>query len=968
MWKTTHLFYLCIQAILGMAVFTPHFRAEPEVPAAASTTGKLDFNQSIRPILNQHCTACHGGVKKAGGISFLFREEAMVAGESGKSAITPRDPARSNLLDRVTNTKDPMPPPEHGSMLTDQEISLLRQWIAEGAEWSNHWAFVAPKRPEVPTSPEGLAPVDAFVRARLTKEGLAPAPEAARVQWLRRVSFDLVGLPPAPEEVESFCADKESGAHERVVDRLLASPRFGERWASVWMDLARYADTKGYEKDPHRDIWPWRDWVIRSLNDNRPYEQILTDILAGDLLPDATLDQRLATAFHRNTQANAEGGTDDEEFRTLATLDRISTTWAAFSGISFNCVQCHTHPYDPIRHEEFYRFLAFFNNTKDADLNDDFPKLHVPSRPEDFAKANTLQVELNQLLPRALAVNAATTSDASWEPLVFEKAAAKPNADLVVNGTRVEAKGTVASGAAYDLLASLPEGSLTGIRVRVPVADAAKAAHSPEPGFIISRVRLFVVAPGGAGESEIAMARVADDSSDEPRDSRGVLRDDAQGFSAEPVQHRDRNLLLLPAQPVVIEAGSKLRTEFRHGQQISEKPAVARRIEVAASVDAKWTAMANDEVWKSDLARFDAVAQDLRAIPGTEVPILAERAPANTRATHRFVRGNWLEKDKPALRPGVPAIFPPLPEGLEPDRLALAHWMVSPKHPLTARVAVNRIWEQLFGTGIVETLEDFGSVGLPPSHPELLDWLAVHFRDDLKWDTKSMLRELVLSTTYRQSNRIGPGEAERDARNRLLARGPRVRLTSEMVRDQALAAAGLLSAKMYGPPVMPPQPDGVWRSVYSGAKWKTAEGEDALRRAIYTYWKRTSPYPGFLSFDAPTRDVCTVRRIPTNTPLQALVTLNDPVYLEAARALGKLSLEKSGGETAAAIRHAVMRVTGHPPAEADVGELLALHADSVATYRADAALLAASGETSPEAAAMTNVATVILNLDQAMSK
>jgi mono/diheme cytochrome c family protein len=963
-----HFLYFGLPALLGLGMLSPLFRAESATPAAALATGKLDFNQSIRPILNQHCTACHGGVKKAGGISFLFREEAMVNGDSGKPAITPGDPARSHMLDRVVNAKDPMPPPEHGPMLSEREVNLLRQWIEEGAEWSDHWAFVAPKRPPVPAAPEGLSPIDAFVRDRLAKEGLSPAPEADRAEWLRRVSFDLIGLPPTPEEIDAFLADREKGAHERVVDRLLASPRFGERWAAVWMDLARYADTKGYEKDPHRDMWPWRDWLIRSLNANRAYDEMVTDIMAGDLIPDGTLDQKLATAFHRNTQANTEGGTDDEEFRTLATLDRIATTWAALSGISFNCVQCHTHPYDPIRHEEYYEFLAFFNNTRDADLNDDFPKLRVPTREGDFGKANALQNELNQLRPRAVAVEPSLAADATWAPLALEKAISKPEAEMVIRGSMVEAVGTVAAKATYEITAPLPEGSVSGIRLKVPVANPEKAVHSPEPGFIISRVRLFAVPPDGEGEKEIAIARVADTSADEPRDPRGVLRDDNQGFSAEPAQHRDRHLLLLPGQPLEPAPGSRLRVEIRHGQQISEKPAVARRIEIAVSRDPKWTFMANEESWKTDLARYDAALAELRAIPGTDVPVMIERAPNNRRSTHLFVRGNWLEKDQTAVEPGVPGIFPPLPEGMEPDRLALARWMVSPGHPLTARVAVNRLWEQLFGTGIVETLEDFGSVGLPPSHPELLDWLAIRFRDDLKWDTKAMLRELVLSATYRQSNRIAPGAAERDSRNRLLARGPRVRLTSEMVRDQALAAAGILSPKMYGAPVMPPQPDGVWRTVYSGAKWNPSKGEDALRRAIYTYWKRTSPYPSFLSFDAPTRDVCTVRRLSTNTPLQALVTLNDPVFVEAARALGKHSTEHAGGDLPSAIRHAILRVTGQPAEEPVVAELLSLHADTLATYRADATLLKESGEADAEAAAMTNVALVILNFDRAMSK
>lgn len=938
---------------------------------AAGAPAKIDFNARIRPIFNKNCTSCHGGVKKAGGISFLFREEAMVPGESGKPAIVPGKPADSHILERITNAADPMPPPEHGAMLAAGDVALIKQWIAEGATWADHWAFVAPVAPPLPpaASPAwGNGIIDSFVHAGMQSHGLRPAGEAPREEWLRRVGFDLIGLPPTPAEIDAFLADGAPGAHERVVDRLLAAPAYGERWAAVWLDLARYSDTMGYEKDPYREIWPWRDGVIRALNANMPYDQFLIEQLAGDLLPAATIDQQLATAFHRNTQCNAEGGTDDEEFRVKAVVDRISTTWSALAGVTFQCVQCHTHPYDPIRHEEYYRFMAFFNNTLDADLTNDFPRLRVPANPADAGKAAALQAEIDGLRKFVLTNGKEKAlAGPGWTKLLPASAKANPAANMVITGPRIEIAGTAAQGVAYTIECPLPDAPVTAVKLDFPVQNPDKAVHSPETGFILTRVKIFHKAAGGA-ESEIAVARVLADSADDPRDPRGVLRDDGDGFAAEPVQHRQRALVLIPAAAIPTGAGGNLRVELRHGQDIASKPAPVRRLELAVASDPAWSAMAVDPDWLAKSARLAAAGNELRAIPGHEVPVMRERAADNPRETHRFVRGNWLDKDKEPVKPGVPGVFPPLPAGVPPDRLALARWMVSPRHPLTARVAVNRLWEQLFGIGIVETLEDFGSVGQAPSNQALLDALALRYQNDLKWNTKAMLREIVLSATYRQSSAMTAAAVEKDPRNRYLARGPRTRLSAEMVRDQALAAAGLLSPKMFGPPVMPAQPDGVWNAVYDGKQWKQSAGEDADRRAIYTYWRRTSPYPSFLTFDTPSRDICSVRRIATNTPLQALVALNDPVYQAAGKTLATKAMAAHPGDLAAAIASAFRAVTSRRPTPADAADLLALHADSLAAYQKDPALVAATGLPTPEAAALATVTSVILNLDSAVTK
>ena len=957
-------------AVVACLAFAGQADAGDTVPAG-QPGGKIDFNQKIRPILNKHCTACHGGVKKAGGISFLFREEAMIAGESGKPAIVPGEPARSHMLDRISDPGDPMPPPEHGGMLGAGDVALIKQWIAEGANWADHWAFVAPVQPTPPpaVSPAwGNGGLDAFARAGMHAHGLQPAEEAPREEWLRRVSFDLTGLPPKPQEIDAFLADQAPGAQDRVVDRLLASPAYGERWAAVWLDLARYSDTMGYEKDPYRDIWPWRDWVIRSLNANMPYDQFLIEQLAGDILPDASIDQRLATAFHRNTQCNAEGGTDDEEFRVKAVVDRVSTTWQALAGVTFQCVQCHTHPYDPIRHEEFYRFMAFFDNTLDADLNSDFPKLRVPAKPADVPRATALHNEIAALREFVLTNGKAKAMDPSgWKSLVPTLAKADPAAAMAITGSRVEATGTVAQRAVYTIECPIPDAPLTAIKIDFPVQEPGKAVHSPEPGFILTRVKVFHK-PAGGGEKEIPIARVVADTADDPRDPRGVLRDDGDGFAAEPVQHRQRTLVLIPAEALPAAGGGSLRVELRHGQEISSKPAPVRRLELSVAADPAWSAMATDADWLAKSTRLAAAVNELRGVPGTEVPVLKDRAADNARATRMFVRGNWLDKDKKPLAAGVPAVFPPLPAGVPADRLALARWLVAPTHPLTARVAVNRMWEQLFGIGIVETLEDFGAVGQAPVNQPLLDYLAMRYQNDLRWNSKAMLKEIVLSATYRQSAKISAGAAAKDPRNRYLARGPRTRLPAEMVRDQALAAAALLSPKMFGPPVMPAQPDGVWNNVYDGKQWKLSQGEDANRRAIYTYWRRTSPYPSFLSFDTPSRDICAVRRIATNTPLQALVTLNDPVYQDAAKALAKSSQAAHPSDLPAAIRGMFRAVTSRQASSSDIADLLALHTDSLDAYTKDAPLLAATGLPAPEAAALATVASVILNLDSALTK
>lgn len=991
----------------------------PRKPAASvAARAKIDFNHQIRPILNQNCTSCHGGVKSAGGISFVFREAALRAGDSKRRTIVPGHPEKSEMVARITAT-DPgirMPKPEHGPPLSKEQIDLIEQWIREGAEWSEHWAFVAPKvltPPEVPDPAWSNSSIDRFVLARLDREKLKPSAPAARSTLLRRLSFDLIGLPPTPQEVADFEADTRPDAYERQVDRLLASPRYGERWATLWLDLSRYADSRGYEKDEERKAWKYRDWLIDALNRNEPYDQFGTDQLAGDLIPGATLDQRIATMFNRNTQTNDEGGTDDEEFRVAAVIDRVNTTWSVFNGVTFGCVQCHSHPYDPIRHEEYYRFLAFFNTSKDADYNSEYPNLRIPFERSRYAEAEALRAEAAELTAYLAQQVQSLDRSAEWRAAPIRAATAKPYGRLQIKDGEAFSSGSVSAQAVFDYRAGPPGNSgspVTAIRIEVPPLDADKARSTPEFGFVVDRVEAWRVLPDGT-EVPLVFSRFVADQTDPAENAfvkparpapraRGAFRKApppysplgdvfaAPGalaalkrsgpvnvalpkpmpppgeiptlFGADPSMDRDRWAVAILESPTMLADGETLHVRFTHGRMIANRPSPVRRVRFSVSSSPHWTDFATRREFQSRRDRLNEVQRKLADIPGIDQPVMEDLPAGEKRETHLFIRGNWTDKDKPALQPGVPALFPPLPDGAPLNRLTMARWFFSERNPLTARAAVNRYWEQLFGIGLVETLEDYGSVGEPPSHPELLDWLARHFQFDLAWNVKALLREIVLSQTYRQSSRVTPELHERDPRNRLLARGPRNRLSAEMVRDQALQASGLLSEKMFGPPVMPYQPPGVWAAPYNGQDWKQSKGEDANRRAIYTFWKRSSAYPSFLNFDASARDICALRRVATNTPLQALVTLNDPVFAEASRALARKMQAKAGAsDLKAGIAEGWLSVINRPPDAAETGALASLYQD---------ARQIAAGERDPDLAAYSAVASALFNLDAALTK
>jgi hypothetical protein len=940
--------------------------------AVATAVEPVDFNRDIRPLLNKNCTICHGGVKQAGEVSFLYREEALGKGESGKTVIVPGDPAASELIRRI-KSDDPdekMPPPEdHPHPLEPAQVALLERWISEGAKWGEHWSFQKPVEPPVPTLKNSAWPkadLDRHVLAKLEALNLAPSPEASPAEWLRRVSLDLTGLPPSPEEWQTFHQSaivNPQSAMSEATDRLLASPQFGERWASMWLDLARYSDTFGFEKDPHRDIWPFRDWVINAFNADMPFDTFTVKQLAGDLLESPEPGDLIASAFHRNTQNNTEGGTDDEEYRMAAVIDRVNTTWTAWNATTFGCIQCHSHPYDPFPHEDYFKFMAFFNNSEDVDLNSDFPRTKVANDPARQAEAVRLEQEIR--LHRN-EVNEAgrklATGIANWE--TFTATAAKTNAPegqlTPQSDGIIHVSGTNPPDAVFTLTGQATPFAVVQFDI-LPKNDDPKTWSGR--GEVISKLEVDLVKVDGS-RRKIAFKEVIADFLAGPFDPNEAIRDGAPGFGEYPMLHAPRRGWFVPEQAVVPDPGDQLEIRIRHGARCAESQGcVLNRFRISLSDDPQLAALVQAPERAALWQQHELLKKQYDAIPGKTIPVMQERLPAATRATRVFIRGNRTTLDA-LVKPAIPALTGG-PQGDAPlNRLDMARWLVGESNPLAARVMANRLWAELFGTGIVETQEDFGSSGLAPANQPLLDHLALRLQKHHQWRLKPFLRELVLSASYRQTSKVAPELVTRDPKNQLAARGPRQRLSAEMVRDQALLVSGLLSRKQFGPPVYPPQPEGVWRSVYNGESWKTSQGEDRYRRGVYTYSKRTSGFPGFLTFDMPTRDVCSPRRISTNTPLQALVTLNDPAHMEFAQAFAK---RMSGATLEEKLGHAYRLLTLQDAPAPVVATLVKLHADAKADFEKTPAESAKLAPT-PDEAALVLVANTLLNSDIALNR
>lgn len=940
--------------------------------AQTSSPGPTDFNRDIRPLFAKHCTACHGGVKAAGKISFVYRDKALATGKSGQPAIVPGRPEVSELYRRIT-TSDPddlMPRPDHGPRLSASEVALLERWIRDGAKWSEHWSFVPIANPPLPQTKNptwAKTTIDPFVLTRLEAEALKPSPAAPPKEWLRRVSLDLVGLPPTLESYQEFASDHRvdpDGAKARVVDRLLASPQFGERWASVWLDLARYSDTFGFEKDPHRDIWPWRDWVIRAFNADMPFDQFTIKQLAGDLLENPTTDDLLATAFHRNTQNNTEGGTDDEEYRMAAVLDRVNTTWTTWQASTFGCTQCHSHPYDPIPHADYYRFAAFFNNTEDCDQNDDFPRLLFPKNSTaDSSKAlvqRQTRTQRESLNAQGLAAVARVQEWKSWIPTE----ATASGGSLVVNPDgRIDSKGTLPLSVKYTLKAPAQSG-ITALRIRI-LPDSNDAKKSPERGQVFSKISAALIIPGASNQPVQLKEFIADYLAG-PFEPSKVLESDG-GFGSYPTMTGPREGIAVLAEPLLPPAGAELQITIEHGIAANSgfQGCALRHFSLATTAQPDLITFANSPARTQAWSDWRSSVASLKDTDSVRVPVMAERTGPARRETRVFIRGNRMVLDE-AVTPGVPEVLKPKSIQGFANRLDMAQWLTHPENPLTARVLANRLWAEMLGHGIVETLGDFGATGAKPTHPELLDHLAYQLKGEMGWSVKKLLRLIALSSVYAQSHRTTSELLERDPKNALLARGPRSRLTAEMVRDHALSLSGLLSKKAFGPPVYPPQPDGIWNTVYSSAKWDTSKGDDRYRRAIYTYSRRTAGYPMFLTFDSPTRDGCVAGRAPSNTPLQALTTWNDPAFMEMAQALAQ-RMESGGGSAREKIARGCRLLTLEEPPASMVDTLLTLHEGARADYLKDSTNSEKLGPT-PERAALTLVANTLLNLDAALTR
>ncbi|MBX3178949.1 MAG: PSD1 domain-containing protein [Candidatus Hydrogenedentes bacterium] len=1100
-----------------------------------------DFNREVLPILSNNCFACHGpdAPARKAGLRLDLEEAAKGAGKDGARPVAPGDPSASLILERMT-APDPdkrMPPPETGKSLSEAEIETVRRWIAAGAPWQAHWAFIPPARPAVPeVAPAEWPrnPVDNFVLARLADAGMTPSPEADRHTLIRRASLALTGVPPTPEAVEAFVLDADPHAYERLVDRLLASPRYGEHLGRYWLDLARYADTNGYAADIERTMWRYRDWVIAAFNQNMPFDQFTVEQLAGDLLPAPTLEQRIATGFSRNHPIMMEGGAIFEEYRVMNVVDRVDTTGAVWLGLTLKCAQCHDHKYDPISQREFYAMYAFFNNITEEESRlfgteldgNSIPRIPAPL-PEQSAARARLEAAIAAVREEKLRPDPALdAAQAAWE--AEERAAAgarwtpvevsreTPEAGVAVltgileqegvTAVRLSAGGDAASlriaevelgvapadgageaapvalagsaaiagdaapahdgsletaweGEALVLAAGAPIGadgsSLLRVTVRGAAAqDGVRVEVSSDPGWLPAAMGPWHVtgpyveatgdaaldtahvAPGGIDldalrpdgtpvwgrpEGEFADGKpqglpgktcatylYRTISAPTPRtmdlalDNRNAVRLWVNGRLVLDKAAQRGEVGPHPA-PVTIElrAGenavlAKVVDYYdfnghsfffaRRGEELGPMPllvarALARGPEERSDAENvalrtfyrsrhwdSWAALheeERDQAWA--LSRLDA------QIPTTMV--MEERS--EPRPAHVLVRGLYDQPGE-AVAPGVPAALHGWPEGTPANRLGFARWVVAPENPLAARVTVNRFWQRLFGEGLVRTPDDFGLQGDRPSHPELLDWLAVEFVTS-GWDVRAMHRLLATSATFRQSSRVRGDGADPD--NRLLARGPRFRLDAEVIRDSALAASGLLVERLGGPSVKPYQPPGLWRDVayggggqrYTAQEFIQDHGEKLYRRSLYTFWKRAAAPPGMLIFDAPNRDVCTARRSRSNTPLQALVLMNDVQYVEAAREVARRVLEEAGPGAGERIEYACRVVFGRPPRPVEMAALLAQYETEAATYRArpDAAkallgvgeTVAGEGYDPAELAAWTLVASALMNAD-----
>ena len=1006
---------------------------EQGAPGVASAkAGQIEYVRDVRPILEANCYACHSGEQAKSQLRLDRKATALKGGMSGP-VILPGDSQHSRLIHRVSGMDGEPRMPFGRKPLASEQITMLSRWIDQGAKWpdsteaadagvAKHWAYIQPVRPAIPpVRKKGWVrnPIDAFVLARLEQEGLQPSPEASRETLIRRVSLDLIGLPPTLKEIDNFVSDQRPDAYERLVDRLLANPHYGERWARPWLDLARYADTNGFEKDRRRSIWKYRDWVIDALNRDMPFDEFTIEQLAGDLLPNATNEQKIATGFNRNSLFNEEGGVDKDEEFWVNQIDRVNTTAAVWLGSTLACAQCHNHKFDPFTQKEYYQFLAFFNNSdyKEKSYGDTShkyiePQLSLPT-PEQQSRRDELQKQIDVLEAKLKTQTpeldaqqrswelAMQSLESSWKPLqassahslVGSKLERKPDDSWLAGGENPATD-------SYVIEARVPdEERITGIRVEA-LPDASLPRGGPGRdvygNFTLTNVRVESVSPSGKTQP-IALAQAKADNGD-VKSEKDKPDTPLWAVDASREEKRLPRQLVLPFEKALPRSSDSLRATLIHASEFSgqgmgrfrvsataaEAPEKTVQIPaelrpVAAMEPEKRTPKQAEELSKSfrevapslktNRDELKQLQKDLDSLGIVSTLVMGDRATAEPLSAKLRIRGSFLSPGE-TVSAGTPAALNPWRDGLPKNRLGLARWLASKDNPLTARVAVNRIWEQYFSHGIVETSEDFGVQGERPSHPKLLDWLAVEFMEN-GWSQKAIHQLIVTSSTYRQDSGVTPELNERDPYNRLLARGPRFRVEAEMVRDVFLADSGLLSPKIGGPSVFPYQPEGVWDLPYNDDQWKMSQGEDRYRRGLYTFVRRTSPYPSMTVFDAPSREFCTVRRVRTNTPLQGLTTLNDPVFFAAAQALARRVIQEGGPALSDRATLAFRLCTGRKPKPNEVQEILQSYDKNLATLRQHpevAAKVGGPAANDPDAAAWTMVSNSLLNLDETMTK
>jgi hypothetical protein len=882
---------------------------------------KVDFSADVKPILNKKCITCHGGVRAKAGFSVLFRDEALAKTESGKPAIIPGDPDASELMRRISIEDPEERMPYKHDPLSKEEISIFRRWIKQGAKWGDHWAYLPVKQQEVPDVENKwiINDVDRFIYQKLDEQKLEPSQLADKPTILRRVSLDLTGMYPSDNVAKKFLESNSADAYEELVDSLLASRHFGERWASMWLDLARYADSKGYEADHGRDIWRYRDWVIKAFNEDKPYDVFIKEQLAGDLLPNPTDDQYIATAFSRNSMTNDEGGTDNEEFRLAAVLDRVNTTWEALMGTTFACVQCHSHPYDPFKHDDYYSFVAYFNNTRDEDQYPEFPFFKVYN--------DTLKGQLDKLVKW---VKENSNEQDAKEIKLFlqtdQPAVYGSSTDSVKNGYIDGNNGPLALH--HNGSFRLKKMDMNGrnqmiVNASLQSGNATLTAHLDSPdGPVIGKLNFSV-----------------------------KENNDIKSFEVK-TDNKIHDIFIKYENPGMASNDDKDRVYI------------------------PWIALTKDLPGKGTAAYAANKQLYLQLLEDSKenIPVLVENPASFHRKTFVFEKGNRFTPGK-EVQARVPAsLAAAMPKDAPANRLGMVMWLTNKNNPLVSRTIVNRFWEQLFGTGIVETLEDFGTQGIPPTHQELLDHYSYKMMNDYKWSMKKLLKEFVMSATYRQDSKVREDLNEADPNNKYFARAPRLRLQAEQVRDQGLCISGVMSSKMFGPGVMPWQPQGIWANPYNSESWKTSEGEDQYRRSIYTYIKRTAGYPSMITFDGSQRIVCTPRRIRTNTPLQALVTLNDSVYVDLAGYFSQ-RMDKEGGKdirSKVSKGYEMMLYKPIPPQKLDV--FVNLYQKALVEFKQSDSAAAAFNRTkekngkNAEQAALKLVANAMLNIDEVITK